>query len=123
MGLKTTHDLNLPDCEETLAFRALETVLKNDGLFSRTINKFSAWRGEDLDAMELSFSMCPYLAIGPAAQESDWVTESQHSMPMYVRFLIAVKGTKYDNLANFWGIIRSAIFPFDNADAEAVRAI
>lgn len=123
MGLKTTYDLDLPDCEETLAFRALEQVLKNDGLFSRTVNKFSAWRGEDLDAMELSYSMCPYVAIGPAAQESDWLTEGQHSMPLYVRFLVAVRGTKYDNLANFWGMIRRAIYPFDNAEAEAVRAV
>ncbi len=123
MSVKTTFDLNLPDAPETLVYRAVERVLRNDPVIQAATRTFVAWNGEDADLLEPTYAMCPYLRINPFPTESNWVTEGQHDMPVTVRFQIMVKGTKFDNLANYWHAIRRAFFPIDVEEANAVRAV
>ncbi len=123
MSTKATQDLDLIQAIETRAFRAVERVLKNDHVLSRVVNKFVAWRGEDLDVQELQYSFCPWLKISPWPAESHWVTEIQHDMPIVIRIQAAVRGTKFDNLANFWNAIRLAIFPADITKAHEVQDV
>jgi hypothetical protein len=123
MPVQATQDLNLPDAPETLVYRAVERVLKNDKVIQAITHTFVAWNGEALDLDEPTYSKCPYLRINPFPTESNWVTESQHDMPVQVRIQIMVRGTKFDNLANYWHAIRRAFFPLDVAEAEAVRAV
>jgi hypothetical protein len=128
VSTKATHDLTLNKTVETRAFRAIEQVLKNDPILMRAVNKFVAWRGEDDDMYgvekDITATICPFLKISPWPSQSAWITEGQHSMDFIVRIQVAVVGTKFDNLSNFWGAIRNAIFPQSSiAASNAVEAI
>jgi hypothetical protein len=116
--------LKIPVAPETNAFRAVEGVLANDQVLRTTVNAngFISWTGEAKDLMEPVFAICPYLAISPNPEASEWQTEQQHRMPMSVNFIIATAGTNVDNLINFWGVIRTALFPPSTSDRSAVMA-
>lgn len=104
-------------------YRAVERVLRNDATLQAITRTFVAWNGEDLDLEPPTYNMCPYLRINPFPQEAAWITESQHNMPVEIRIQIMVKGTKFENLSNYWHAIRRAFFPLDISAAEAVRAV
>jgi hypothetical protein len=122
MPLKSAPRLQIPDCVETGSFRAIESVLKNDRVLGPLLRHFSALRDEDADFVPPAYALCPYLSLSVSPITSDWITEGQHAGGFSVNFLMAVQGTNIDNLFNFWGVIRRAIFPLDIAEAEKVRA-
>jgi hypothetical protein len=122
MSLKSAPRLQVPDCVETGSFRAIESVLRNDRVLGPLLNHFAALRDEDADFLPPTYDRCPYLALSVSPITSDWVTEGQHAGGFSLNCLMAVRGTNIDNLFNFWGVVRRAIFPLDVAEAEAVRA-
>lgn len=124
MSTKATPDLELPDGKETRAFAALVQVLKNDVVLQRTVKTFLHSDGSDRDFFTPAFALCPFLEIAPWPTASDWVTEGQHEMPLTIRIMCAVQGTKFKNIGNFWHAIRLAIFPQSSvAAAQAVSNI
>ena len=113
-----------PTFQHVAMFRAVEAVLKTDGPFSRTCQTFLSWTGAKEDTWEPMFSLCPYCMISPWAVSSDMATEKQHTAPLTVGFKVAVQGTNFDNLGNFWGLIHYALFPQDQpARRDEVIAI
>lgn len=122
MGTKAAPNLQIPTCQETKAYRALCQVFRNDPILLSVTTMFVSWSDRDEDLWEPSWNFCPWLKINPAPTESDWITESQHTMPVTVQMQVATQGTNVDNLMNYWALIRAAIFPqTDVASAEAVR--
>jgi hypothetical protein len=122
MPQKSAPRLQIPDCVETCTFRAIESVLKNDRVLAPLIRHFSALRDEDADFVPPAWNLCPYLSLSVSPITADWITEGQHTAGFSINFLMAVPGTNIDNLFNFWGVIRRAIFPLDVAEAELIRA-
>lgn len=103
--------LDLPRAEETVAFRAVETVLANDPVLKAATKTFLAWRGDVEDLWEPSNVTCPFLRISPGGAGSAWATERQHRCPVIVTIEAAVLGSNSDQICNYWGAIRRALFP------------
>jgi hypothetical protein len=102
--------LNLPQSVETRVFRAIQQVLIADQVFAPVCNVFVQLDGSQWDTAEPNYSLCPYCAIGPFPTESNWITELQHYAPLTLRVQLAVQGTLFDNIGNFWGAMRDAFF-------------
>ncbi len=115
--------LDLPDSEETIAFRAVERILRNDPTLKRTLRHFHAWRGEQDDVLFPSPATCPELTIAPRPQASAWEAEGLHKMPFTIGFTLSVNGTNVDQLMNLWGAVRRALWPRDPVQMAAVRQI
>lgn len=111
MGTKATQDIQgLPPTKEARAFDALVQAFRNDPGIKDHINTFVHCEGVDRDFFQPAYNLCPYLEIAPWPTESDWITEGQHFMPLSLRIMCAVQGTKFSNIANWWGVIRTAFF-------------
>jgi hypothetical protein len=116
LGLKAySAKLDIPDAPETKIFRAVEQVLRDDVKLAAVIRTWATWRGEDVDLIDFPSSVqCPFLRISPLPTASDRETEIQHKMPITIRLFLAVVGTNVDNIINFCGAVRHAIFPQNN---------
>jgi hypothetical protein len=110
MGLASPK-LKLPNSREQVAFRAVEQLLKSDPLLSVTVKAWRSWKGEQEDIAPPTFSTCPYVRLTPLPEVSERRTEIEHMMPLDIQIVIAVAGSDFDQLTNFWGAIRSAVYP------------
>jgi len=115
--------LELPDCHEVLAFRAIETILRTDGTLQRVSRHFNAWCGDPADVLGPTFALCPYLQISPAPSPSTWESEGQHNMPMAIGLLCVVAGSNRDQLMNYWATIRRALWPSEPGRFATVRQL
>lgn len=115
--------LALPDAEETIAFRAVERILRSDPDLNRVVKQWSTWTGDATDVLDPTFANCPYIQLSPGPTATDWETESQHKSPLVVSIMVAVAGSNSDQLTNLWAAIRRALFPRDLDAQAAVRAI
>jgi len=115
--------LRLPDVEETLAFRAIDKVLKHDVILHSVVKRYNSYTGSAEDTQMPTVSTCPYLQIVPKPLTSRWECEGQHRMPISVVIRLATQGTDIDDLMNFWGCVRRALWPTNPARRAAVEAI
>jgi hypothetical protein len=116
MPLLNIKDLNLSDSPETVAFEAVEKILRTDPDVKRLFKSIYSWQGDALDDAQPTYDACPWLRITPAPETSDWTNVGQHKMPMSVAIEIAVQGTRVRNLMNAFSVIRAAIFPAPGSD-------
>jgi hypothetical protein len=112
--------LKLPNSPEQIAFRLVEQILRSDPLLSTTMRTLRCWQGDSSDIQGPTFATCPFVRLSPSPEASARRTEIQHQMPLDVGIEVAVAGTDYDQLANFWGAVRSAIFPIVEPRRTAV---
>jgi len=117
-----SQSLNLPAAEETVAFRALVGVLENDPVLQSLGTRIVSWTGGP-DDLEEPTGLQPYLMLTPGGMASGWETEGQHRMPMTVSLLAVVAGTNVDEVMNFHGAIRRALFPADPEAADTIQEI
>ena len=113
----------LPDVEETIAFRTVDTILRGDPTLQRVVKCWNSFRGDSTDTMGPTPATCPYLQLAPVAMASKWEAESQHNMPMGVRIAVAVNGSNVDQIMNFWGFIRRALWPGDPERELAIQTL
>lgn|SRR5574343_1043492 len=126
--------LALPDAPETVAFRAIDAILRTDptitslcqvpgaaGGSSGGGGLYLSWTGQIEDVWEPSATTCPFLRISPGGLGSSWETEGQHRMPMAIAIEAAVIGSDFGQIGNFWGAVRAALFPPRTAE-DAVRS-
>jgi hypothetical protein len=102
--------LDLPVFQHVAIFRAVEKVLRTDRIFPRACSTFLSWRGTNADTWEPSFALCPYCRISPWPGGSNMATERQHNAPLIIAAEMAVIGTDFDNIGNFWGLVFNAIW-------------
>ncbi len=115
--------LPLKDCEETIAFKAIDLILKSDPTIRRVVGiNYNSWTGDARDIMPPAPSLCPFLQIAPTpAKSSRWETEGQQRMPITIGITVAVIGTDVRQLMNLWGAVRRALFPIDPTARDANR--
>jgi hypothetical protein len=106
--------LDIPTYQHVAIFRALGQVLRTDPIFPTACNLFLDWSGTSDDTKEPVHAFCPYCRITPGVSRAEMATERQHNAPLIVDVLVAVQGTNYDNLGNFWGLIHSAVWSQSN---------
>jgi hypothetical protein len=112
--------LKLPNSAEQIAFRTVDQMLRSDPVLSTTVKAWRSWRGEANDILDPTFATCPYVRISPVPEVSLRQTETQHKMPLDVRIQAAVGGSDFDQLTNFWGAIRTALYPTNPARRTAI---
>jgi hypothetical protein len=116
--------LDLPAAEETLAFRAVDTILRNDPALKAATKLHLSWKGDVEDIWNPSVSTCPFLRITPIAGPSRRETETEHRMPLDIEIMAAVLGSNSDNITNYWACIRRALFPQNSvSQLNAVLAV
>jgi hypothetical protein len=114
--------LNLKS-EEATAYRAICGVLKNDSVFGPATNTFIEWDGTSNDTTDPEYSWTPYCRVDPFPQESEWVTESQHMMPMMLRIQLCTAGTQIENSMGYWAAMRAALFPQNPTQRDNVKSL
>jgi hypothetical protein len=107
--------LKLPDAPETIAFRAVETLLQSDPLLKVTMKSFRSWSGAPEDILDPTIQTCPYVRISPKAGASTKETELQHRVILQVGIQVAVAGSNRDQLFNLWNAVRAALYPLTSA--------
>jgi hypothetical protein len=115
--------LALPDVEETIAFRAVDSILRGDPTLQRVVRQFNSFNGESADTFGPTPATCPYLQLSPRPSASKWEAEGMHNMPFSVVIAAAVNGSDVDQLMNFWGHIRRALWPADPARNLAIQTL
>ena len=114
--------LALPDVEETIAFRCIDSILRNDPILKRVVRDYNAWTGDASDVFSPTPATCPNLQLATRATGAKWETEGQHAMPFTIAITVAVNGSNLDQLLNFWGHVRRALWPKDLDRMNAIRA-
>lgn len=109
--------LGLPAAPETIAYRAVERILKSDPTLNRAVRCWTSWKGDPGDGIAPTPAACPHVALSPMPGPTGWETEEQHNASLYFRIEPAVAGTNADELLNLWHAIRQALFPPD-VDSE-----
>lgn len=115
--------LSLPNVEETVAFRAVDGILKHDPTLKRVVKDYNSWTGDASDVFGLTAATCPNLQIAPKPMPGTWESEGQQRLPFSIVITCAVNGTNVDQLMNLWGHVRRALWPHDPARMAAVQAI
>lgn len=123
MALLSFKKLPLPDSEETIAFRAIDKVLKHDIVLKSIVKTYNSYTGDPLDIITPTAAMTPYVQIAPKPMSGRWESEGQHRLPFAVLITCAVDGTNVDQLMNLFGCVRRALWPKDPAKMASVRAI
>lgn len=124
MALLNCPKLDLPDAQETLAFEAVDKVIRLDPVLKTVFGRnIYSWRGDALDEADPSLERCPWIRLTPVPEASAWANVGQHKMPMNVGIELAVAGTRVREMMNLFGAIRAAIFPQGPAQRAAVDAI
>lgn len=123
MALLSFHKLTIPDSEETIAFRAIDKILKHDTVLKHVVKTYNSYTGDPTDILTPTAAMTPYLQIAPKPMTGRWESEGQHRMPFAVLITCAVQGTNVDQLMNLFGAVRRALWPHDAAKMAAVRSL
>jgi hypothetical protein len=113
--------IGLPDVEETIAFRTVDRILRQDPTLQRVTRAYCSFRGDATDTTSPTPASCPYLQIAPRPTASRWEAESMHNMPFNIAIAAAVNGSDVDQLMNYWGFIRRALWPKDPARLLAIQ--
>lgn len=114
--------LKLPDVEETIAFRAVDFVLKHDSHLKRVLKTYNSWTGEPIDTVAPTSGTCAFLQIAPKPLPGQWESEGQQRLPLAIAITCAVNGTSVDQIMNLWGHVRRALWPADPTAYAAVSA-
>lgn len=114
--------LKLPNVEETVAFRAVDNVLKHDATLKRVLKTYNAWTGEPADVFAPTAGTCPFLQLAPKPLPGVWESEGQQRLPLAIAITCAVNGTNVDQIMNLWGHVRRALWPTDPTAAASVHA-
>jgi hypothetical protein len=117
------HKLQLPDAEETIAFRAVDKILKHDIVLKHVLKTYNSFTGSTIDLLTPTPAMCPYVQISPKPMQARWESEGEHRAPLTILILCAVEGSNADNLMNLFGCVRRALWPMDPAKKAEVDAI
>lgn len=76
---------------------------------ARTTIRATVGTPDDLDIPPVAAMPCLQLTTGPGG--TGWENEGQHRSDLLVKAKLWVKGTRSADLLNFWGALRTAIFP------------
>ncbi|WP_165231357.1 hypothetical protein [Aquisphaera insulae] len=114
--------LALPASPERLAFRAVDSILREDPTLRRVVKAFSSWTGEAADSLPPTLARLPYLATGPLPSSSSWEAEGMHRVDFTIGLRLVVAGTDVDPLLDLWGAVRDALWPAEMARLNAIRA-
>jgi hypothetical protein len=97
--------------------------LRGDPTLQRVVRTYNSFTGESGDSLGPSPATCPYLQIAPKPTASKWEAEGMHNMPFTVVIAAAVNGTDVDQLMNFWGHVRRALWPADPTRNLAIQTL
>lgn len=116
---------SFPDSPEAVVWDKFKTVLTSDAVLKAGVKDWRVLDGRGHDAEDWpppEPAGLPALRVTPQLGVSQWASESQHEVRLPIAFDMAVPGTEAADLMNFWGAIRSAVFPQDPTRRDYVNA-
>lgn len=100
---------DLLDGPRTLAFRAVEDILREDPKLAGYVRTWSTWRGDGNDTMDLVSSMCPYLQLTPVPLPNRPLGEGARTAVLGVNIRVATEGLLANRIMNFWDAVEDAL--------------
>jgi hypothetical protein len=100
---------DLPDGPRTLAFQAVEDILREDPVLMGYVKTWSTWRGDGNDTMDVVSTMCPYLQLTPVPLPNRPLGESRREAVLGIDIRIATAGLLANRIINFWDAVEDAL--------------
>lgn len=111
----------LPDHPHSLAFRAVESILKGDARLSNFIRTWKTWQGRPDDRQEPAINNLPWLRMTPFPTGSGLIDELRHREPLVILLELATPGTMFEWSANSWRAVELALFQTENPEQAQVN--
>lgn len=108
----------IPDCPEAQTWAALRDVFRSDPEMRRVFKDLRLWEDTPADGQDWppeEAGKLPALRATPGVGSASWASEGQHWSGLGVVVELAVPGSDVMDLLNAWGVVRSALFPQDEA--------
>lgn len=114
--------LDVPASPRTRVFRELVAILREDPLLSRVIRKdaLRTWDGSPLDAKDFTIEHAPALRLTPVTSGDDFATPDSMKGGLLINCEILLRGTRVDDLADFWWAVCKAVYPDDLLTRNAI---
>lgn len=108
-----TCSLDLPTSPRTAVFRAMETIVRNNAIFQRTIkpDRFRTWQGEPRDIKPFTLGEAPCMRWTPMHSGEEFRTPDSMSGDLLINCEVIIRGTCVDDLTNFWWMLSRCFYP------------
>ena len=100
--------LDIPSSPETLAFRAIERVLREYGPLDAQVKNWRTREGIDDDLQPPAPGLCPLISLTPEPRPGRLLTNVAATVNFAVAVEIYVAGSCVDDLLNLWGLVVAA---------------
>jgi hypothetical protein len=99
----------LPDGLRSIAFRAVEQVLREDPVLSGVVKTWRTLEGRDDDTQEVGWDNCPLIALSPSPQPDRKLTHENANVTMVIYVEVYAPGTCVDDMLNLWDAVGAAL--------------
>lgn len=119
MSVDSRNNGGAPAGKRVKAFRAIETILREDDTLKRLINHWSSWNGDRIDTMVPTLDILPMIQLRPRIERNREFTQAHRAAGMGVSIRVMVPGLDADYLINLWDAVEDALVgskPFRNGN-------
>jgi hypothetical protein len=111
--MASTPKLDLPSSPRTAVFRAMEQIVRQNVIFSRTVkpDRFRTWQGEPRDVKPFSYQEAPCLRWTPMHAGEEFRTPDSMSGDLLINCEVIIAGSCVDDLTNFWWMLVRCFYP------------
>jgi hypothetical protein len=93
----------------TTAFRALETILREDEILSNIVKVWRTWTGEPDDGLDLAQPQKPVVRLTPGRMPLSFTEVDNYEGILTVKIEIALEGTNYDHGGDMMKVFLAAM--------------
>ena len=114
--------LDLPVSPRAAVFRAMETIVRGNSVFQRTVkpDNFRTWQGEPRDVKPFDQSNTPALRWTPMNTGEEFKTPDTMAGDLLINCEVICRGSCCDDLTNFWWMITRCFYPQGGGAARQV---
>ena len=114
--------LDLPVSPRAAVFRAMETIVRGNSVFQRTVkpDNFRTWQGELRDVKPFDQSSTPAMRWTPMNTGEEFKTPDTMAGDLLINCEVICRGSCCDDLTNFWWMITRCFYPQGGGAARQV---
>jgi hypothetical protein len=114
--------LDLPVSPRAAVFRAMETIVRGNSVFQRTVkpDNFRTWQGEPRDVKPFDQSNTPCMRWTPMNTGEEFKTPDTMAGDLLINCEVICRGSCCDDLTNFWWMITRCFYPQGGGAARQV---
>ena len=105
--------LDLPVSPRAAVFRAMETIVRGNPIFQRTVkpDNFRTWQGEPRDVKPFDQSNTPCMRWTPMNTGEEFKTPDTMAGDLLINCEVICRGSCCDDLTNFWWMLTRCFYP------------